>query len=94
MTAYVMHRVGQSIYDLCLQTYGTLDLLIKFCNDNDVTDLCNIPQQVNYQYDTTLVLFEGNNNIYTTLYKCGQQPAPVIQGDFNNDFSNDFNIQT
>lgn len=68
MIAYVLHRVGQSIYDLCLQTYGTLDLLVKFCNDNNVSDMQDIPQQVNYQYDTALVKFQNNPNIYNTLY--------------------------
>lgn len=68
MTGYVLHRVGQSIYDLCLQVYSTLDLLIKFCNDNGVTDLDDIPQQVYYSYDKNLVKYEGNQNIYTTLY--------------------------
>lgn len=68
MIAYIKHRKGQSIWDLCLQSYGTLDLLVKFCNDNGVTNLQNIPQQVNYQYDTALVKFEGNPNIYHTLY--------------------------
>jgi len=68
MTAYILHRKGQSIYDLCLQSYGTLDLLIKFCVDNSVTDMAFIPQQVNYQYDTTLVKYEGNINIYNTVF--------------------------
>lgn len=66
MTAFVTHQVGQSIYDLCLQVYGTLDRLIKFCTDNNVTDLDNIPQQKPYQYDTTLVKYEGNKNVYST----------------------------
>lgn len=63
---YITHRVGQSIYDLCLQAYGTLDYLIKFANDNGVTDLDNIPQQVPYKYDPTLALVQNNPNIYTT----------------------------
>lgn len=77
MTAYVLHRVGQSIYDLCLQAYGTLDLLVKFCNDNNVTDLTAIPQQVEYAYDTTLVRFEGNPNIYTTDLIREPEPPPT-----------------
>lgn len=66
-----------------MQAYGTLDLLIKFCIDNGVTDLSRIKQQVYYQYDTTLVKFEGNVNIYNTLH---------VSGDFNKDFNSDFNI--
>lgn len=68
MTGYVLHRMGQSIYDLCLQVYGTLDLLIKFCMDNGVTDLSDIPKQVQYAYDKNLVKYEGNKDIYTTDY--------------------------
>ena len=68
MTAYVLHRVGQSVYDLCLQVYGSLDLVVKFCQDNNVTTMEDIPQQVEYAYDTTLVKYEGNKNIYATNY--------------------------
>lgn len=68
MTAYVLHRVGQSVYDLCLQVYGSLDLVVKFCQDNNVTTMEDIPQQVEYAYDTALVKYEGNKNIYTTNY--------------------------
>lgn len=66
MIATVPRRNGQSIYDLCLQVYGTLDLLVKFCNDNGVTNTALIPPQVDYVYDTTLVKIEGNKNIYVT----------------------------
>lgn len=66
MIATVQRRNGQSIYDLCLQVYGTLDLLVKFCNDNGVTNTALIPPQVDYVYDTTLVKIEGNKNIYVT----------------------------
>lgn len=66
MIAQVKHKTGQTIYDLCLQVYGTLDLLVKFCTDNGVTDMSAIPQQANYSYDTTFVKYEGNKNIYST----------------------------
>jgi hypothetical protein len=82
MTGYVLHRKQQSIYDLCLQVYGTLDLLIKFCNDNSVTNLTNIPQQVYYSYDKTLVKYEGNTNIYATEYK---PSASADTGDYSHD---------
>jgi hypothetical protein len=66
MWSYVLHRRGQSLYDLCLQVYGTLDFLVKFANDNGVTDIDNIPQQVQYKYDPSLALVQNNPNIYTT----------------------------
>lgn len=79
MNGYILHRIGQSIYDLCLQAYSTLDLLIKFCNDNNITDLDNIPQQVYYVYDKKLVKYEGNQNIYTTLFT--EDTSGRIHGD-------------
>ena len=39
MIAEVPYREGQSVYDLCLQVYGTLDYLVKFCVDNGITDM-------------------------------------------------------
>ena len=66
MIATVTHRIGQSIYDLVNQTYGTLNYLIKFCQDNNVTDLQNIPQQAVYTYDTSLVKYASNPNVYST----------------------------
>ena len=59
MTRYIHHQPGQSIYDLCNQAYGTLDLLIKFCRDNNVTDLSNIQEGAMYSYDSTLVRTTG-----------------------------------
>ena len=55
MIQYIQQQQNQSIYDLCNQAYGTLDLLVRFCQDNGVTDMDNIPQQKLYSYDTTLV---------------------------------------
>lgn len=68
MIEFVTYREGQSIYDLCLQVYGTLDQLVKFCQDNDVTDINAAPNKSEYQYDTSLVKYDGNKNIYTTNY--------------------------
>ena len=42
---------GQSLYDLCLQTYGALDYLVKLATDNGFDDLNQYPspgQQLNY----------------------------------------------
>ena len=75
----ITHKVGQSIYDLCLQAYGTLDLLIKFCVDNNVTDLSNIPQQLAYKYDTALV--KANNVLSTGATIYVEQAAGLITED-------------
>jgi hypothetical protein len=65
--ATVRNKAGQSVYDLCLQTYGTLDMLITFANDNGVTDLQAVLAQKDYYFDEKQVRYEGNTNIYTTL---------------------------
>jgi hypothetical protein len=66
MILTVAQQPGQSIYDMCGQTYQTLDMLVKMAQDNNVTSFSTIPQQVPYSYDDTLVKFEGNTNIYVT----------------------------
>lgn len=32
-------KLNQSIYDVCLQTYGTLDMLVKLMTDNNISGL-------------------------------------------------------
>ena len=66
MIAEVTYRENQSVYDLCLQVYGTLDLLVKFCTDNDITDMSSALTKKEYTYDTTLVKYQGNNKIFVT----------------------------
>lgn len=49
-------RYGQSYYDVCLNTYGTLDLMIKLLQDNNVTSIAYHPTPGTvFQYDPTLV---------------------------------------
>jgi hypothetical protein len=66
MIKTIHHQPGQSIYDLCNQAYGTLDLLVKFCRDNNVSDLSAIPQGADYKYDTDLVQMTGVNYPYAS----------------------------
>ncbi len=56
---------NSTIYDVCLNTYGTLDLLVKLMDDNDFNGVDTLP--VNGQeflYDDTLVKNISNNNLY------------------------------
>lgn len=46
---------GQSIYDVCLQVYGSLDKLIKLCTDNNITNIDIIPNGKVFYYDTDLI---------------------------------------
>lgn len=56
---------GQSLLDVCLQTYGTLDLLIKLMQDSGIDNVNVKPksQQV-FIYDDTLVFNQGVTNQY------------------------------
>lgn len=87
-------RPGQSIYDICLQTYGTLDLLIKLCIDNDISgveDEFTIGKI--FTFDSSLIFnlatYKKNNN--QSIYYATKITLPVfLNGDFNDDFNNDF----
>lgn len=48
---------GQTMYDLCLMSYGTLDLLLKLCTDNNVDNVNYIPGTgQTFIYDSELVV--------------------------------------
>lgn len=57
---------GQSIFDVCLNCYGTLDLLYKLIQDSSVGSVNDIPQsrQV-YIYDDSLVSDQNINQSFT-----------------------------
>lgn len=75
MIAEVTYRENQSVYDLCLQVYGTLDLLVKFCTDNDITDMSAALTKKTYTYDTSLVKYQGNNKIFVTALPVTPPPT-------------------
>lgn len=70
---------NQTMIDLCLQSYGTTDLLVKFCNDNNVSSINYapaIPQA--FVYDETLVTDQRlNNYVFVTAIGIGD-----IGGDY------------
>lgn len=57
---------GQSIFDVCLNAYGTLDLLVKLLRDSGAQGVDDIPVsgQV-YVYDDSLVVDQSVNQSYT-----------------------------
>lgn len=63
---------NSTIYDVCLNTYGTLDLLVKLMNDNDFEGVDTLPTngQV-FLYDDTLVKNTITNNLYQQTLKDG-----------------------
>ena len=67
---------GQSIYDVCAQTYGTMEQLTKLMTDNGIDNYDQDCNQILFSYDTDLVdngalnNYNANNGIiYATPYK-------------------------
>ena len=53
---------GQSLYDICLITYGSFDFLLKLANDNGITDLNNTALTgIAFSYDSSLVANQAVN---------------------------------
>lgn len=79
----------QTMYDLCLMTYGTLDLIVKFCNDNGVGDINYVPPapQV-FVYDTDLVTDQKTNNyLYATSIVQNTDTGGVYGGGYGDAYS-------
>jgi hypothetical protein len=88
-------KYGQSIYDIVLQTYGSLDYLNKFIADNNIHDIsADFTQQI-FVIDSAKIQqqvrnqFNAQNSI---IYSTGEIKFLSTGGDFNIDFSNDFLI--
>lgn len=88
---------GQTIYDICLQTYGDLFFLLKLIQDNNV-DSVNTAffRGKVFIFDESLVnnaaLSNRNRNDsikYITQPAGGETPTE-IPGDYNNDYNNDY----
>lgn len=58
---------GQSVFDLCLNTYGSFDLLFKFLSDNNISDVNYVPYsgQIFY-WDETFTADQAVNVTSTT----------------------------
>lgn len=59
---------GQSLIDLNLQAYGTLDNIVTFCNDNGIGSINFIPAKPRvFNYNPGLVADgKTNNYVYVT----------------------------
>ena len=58
---------GQSIYDLCLQAYGTLDFIFKFIQENQISNINDTNLSGNtFIFDSTITE-ENTNADYATL---------------------------
>ncbi len=88
-------RQGQSIYDICLQAYGTLNLIFKLIQDNliESIDINPAPGTI-IKYDESLIantaISQQNNNTnttYTTLDDSVEEG-----GSFDNSFDDSFDV--
>lgn len=81
MIATIESTNQQTMYDLCLMTYGTLDLLVKFCQDNGIYDINYVPPAPQtFQYDTSLITDQKTSNYSyssTTLANGVSCPLPT-----------------
>jgi hypothetical protein len=89
---------GQTLMDICLNVYLTLDYLVKLCKDNGILGV-NTPVVSGqaFLYDPTITADQSvaiqnqqQKIIYATRSTINYQLG--TGGDFNDDFSNDFNI--
>lgn len=55
-----MGREGQNIFDVCIQTYGILDMQIKLLNDNNLDFTSPVFEQ-EFSYESTQI---ANSNIW------------------------------
>lgn len=58
---------GQSIYDVCLQTYGSLDFLFKLMQDNSIAGLnVGVLSGQSFIWDETLVVNQQLNSAFAS----------------------------
>ena len=89
----ILGKYGRSIYDLVLMTYGSLDYIYKFINDNSITNLTEDFTGKIFTYDKLLAQMEVRNQYNrqeNIIYSTAAMDI-TLAGDFNNDFNYDFN---
>lgn len=65
---YYTGQYGQTIYDVCLITYGKFELLSKLCSDNGI-DLSTISANgITFKYELALV---NDNKLFAYLQQLG-----------------------
>ena len=86
-------KSGQSIFDICLQVYGTLDLIMKLIQDNNIASLNSSGfTGFVFNYDASLIvdnsIVTANINIPYTTELYGNMGGS--NGSYNSDYSNDY----
>jgi len=86
---YYTGQYGQTIYDVCLITYGKFELLNKLCVDNGISSFDNISANgIVFRYDLSLVndnklliyLRQLGTSIGGTEYIIPTPPLPPLNG--------------
>lgn len=88
---------GQSLFDVALQEYGSIEHVFKIIKDNPgITINSNIGAGVTLKIDTSFV---SNEEAIKAVFQANKSKDiyPVnltdkSSGDFSEDFNNDFNI--
>lgn len=89
---------GQSLLDVCLNVYSSLDYLVKLAKDNNIDNLnANIVSGQEFEWDDTVSADSAvvQQNIQQRIYYATAEKIDTRlgnRGDFNDDFSADFNI--
>jgi len=92
----VLAKDGQNLYDICIQTFGTMEELFTIIVDNpgfNVNTKLKASQEIiinneNVGNDEIKAFYLTNNIIPSNDQGTGNPPQEA--GDFNFDFSNDF----
>lgn len=81
MTTYTAVR-GQSLRDVCLITYGSLDFLTKLAIDNDISDLNDVNLSgITFSYDESLVVSQTVAQSVNGFYGCAfTNVCPIVTG--------------
>lgn len=89
---------GQSLLDVCLNVYATLDYLVKLMKDNGVDNVnADVLSGQQFLYDDTISADQSivSQNQQFRIYYATKETINTRlgnRGDFNDDFSDDFNI--
>ena len=85
-------RYGQNIFDVAINTYGSLDSFIKMLQDNEAVST-TIPDGQSFLFTTSLIDDENVYNETTAkgvIFSTGVIPPGDLGGDFDSDFNDDF----
>lgn len=88
---------GQTLFDVCLNTYGTLDLLSKLLIDNNISNIdVVLTSGQEFTWDETLSV-NSNANVVTivntNLFSTGEVNNKTVIEQVPQEFSNEFSLE-